>query len=70
MTGSWGEALAYRQVRQTMEKSTSFFVDRKSFVIMKSFDKMNKLINQGDKVISKELLAQFHANAAKESWQP
>lgn len=67
MTGSWGEALAYRQVRQTMEKSTSFLVDRKSFVIMKSFDKMSKLINQGDKMISKELLAQFHANAAKES---
>lgn len=34
---------------------------------MKSFDKMSKLINQGDKMISKELLAQFHANAAKES---
>lgn len=50
-----------------MEKSTSFLVDRKSFVIMKSFDKMSKLINQGDKMISKELLAQFHANAAKES---
>lgn len=49
MTGNWGEALAYGQVRQNMEKSTSFFVDRKSFVIMKSFDKMNKLINQGDK---------------------